>query len=129
MAVIGSLQAFSDPSWTCWLDGNLLLSANITMNLTLNKIEICPFTDILPSAIPSHNLTVVASGTADGPFLFDEIIYAPDDSTILDNATVEVDAFDSQIQYDSGWNESATGTQTSVPGASMTFDFVGTLHS
>ena len=72
------------------------------------------------------NLTVVASGTKDSPFLFDYIQYVPDASTILDNATEVVDAFDSQIKYNSGWNKlGTTGMQTSVQGASMTFDFVG----
>ena len=141
MAVLGTLQAFKEPSWTCWLDGNPF-SPNTTTNLTLNRVDVCEFDDILSSATSNHNLTVVASGTTDNPFLFDEITYVPDDSTILDNATVAVDAFDDQIQYDSEWTKLGIeigteigpevvfmGTQTSVQGASLTFDFVGALHS
>ena len=63
------------------------------------------------------------SGTTDNPFLFDFISYVPDASTILDNATVWVDASDSQ--YDSRWNMSDHQADTSVQGASMTFGFVG----
>ena len=79
------------------------------------------------TTMPS-NLSVVASNTADGLFLFDSIFYEPDASTILDNATILVEAFDSQIQYDSGWKRGNTGMETSVQGASMTFDFVGALR-
>ena len=104
VSVIGIFLSSTLPSWTCLIDG---------------------YTKPTPS-----NLTVVASGTKDSPFLFDYIQYVPVASTILDNATVVVDAFDSQIQYDSGWNNlGTTGMQMSVQDASMTCDFVGALHS
>ena len=70
------------------------------------------------------NLAVVASGTTDNPFLFDFIYYAPHAGTILDNVTVVVEASDSQIQYNSGSNISEGQPETSVQGASMTFDFL-----
>ena len=114
------------PSWTCYIDGFSLISKNISQVDRLhNNVEICSLEDIVIKPTPS-NLTVVASGTTDGPFLFDRIEYAPGASTILDNATIVVDAFDTQIQYDSGWNKlQEVGMETSVQGASMSFDFVG----
>ena len=51
------------------------------------------------------------------PFLLDYIQYAPVASTVLDNATVLVDAFDTEIQYlnDSGeWITSGDQVKTSV---------------
>ena len=75
-------------------------------------------------------MTVLASGSTDMPFLLDNIQYAPVASTILDIATVLVDAFDTQIKYlnDSGeWITSGAQVETSVQGASMIFDFIGAL--
>ena len=60
----------------------------------LNNVEIYSLQNIVIKPTPS-NLTVVASGTADSPFQVSI-------STILDNASVVVDAFDDQIHYDSG---------------------------
>ena len=130
MSVIGSFMNSSLPSWTCFIDGNPLISNNFS-NFDSNNVEICSLPNITINTTP-NNLTVVASGTTDNPFLFDYIQYVPDNSTILDNATVEISALDSQIQYDSRWNMSLVDgqVQTSVQGASMTFDFVGALpHS
>ena len=62
-------------------------------------------------------------------FVFDYIKYVPISGAILDDATVMVEAFDTQIQYSFGWNKVGTiGMETSVQGASMTFDFVGALR-
>ena len=75
-------------------------------------------------------MTVLASGTTKVPFLLDYIQYAPVASTVLDNATVLVDAFDTEIQYlnDSGeWITSGNQVKTSVQNASMIFDFIGAL--
>jgi hypothetical protein len=125
--VIGSFLTSTLPTWSCFIDGFALISNNISQ-VNLNNVEICSLQNIVTKTTPS-NLTVVALGTTSSPFLLDHIQYAPDDNTILDNATVVVDAFDSQIQYDSGWNKlGTTGVETSVQGASMTFDFVGALH-
>ena len=127
MAVIGSFLASELPSWTCLLDGNNTIS-NIPLTIDLNNAEICSFNDILPKATPS-NLTVTASGTTQNPFLFDRIQYEPDDSVILDNATVVVDAFDDQINY-TGWSRfgGTLGMETSVQGCSLIFDFVGAFR-
>lgn len=124
--VLGSFLNSTLPSWTCSIDGNALISVNLSQTpLPINSVEICSLANI--TTMPS-NLSVVASNTADGLFLFDSIFYEPDASTILDNATILVEAFDSQIQYDSGWKRGNTGMETSVQGASMTFDFVGALR-
>jgi len=94
----------------------------------LNNVEICSWHGIAPKATP-RNLTVVASGMTDNLFLFDHIQYAPDASTILDNATVVVDAFDDQIGYYSGWSPYGDfGLWTSVQGALLTLDFVGSFR-
>jgi hypothetical protein len=101
VSVIGSLLASTLPSWTCFIDGTALISSNISQVdpiYGLNNVEICSWHGIAPKTTP-RNLTVVASGTTDNLFLFDHIQYAPDASTILDNATVVVDAFDDQIGY------------------------------
>jgi hypothetical protein len=82
---------------------------------------------IVPKATPS-NLTVQVSGTTNNPFLLDRIQYEPDDSVILDNATVVVDAFDDQVSY-AGWSTlGGIGMETSMQGSSLTFDFVGAFR-
>jgi hypothetical protein len=123
VTVISSINS-TQPSWTCYVDGNTLLNSN---NISIsNNVKICTLSGIVVGTT-SSNLTVVASGTTDNPFFLDYIQYTPVASTILDNATVLVDALDSQILYDSHWNKSLAEGQvgTSVIGASMTFDFVG----
>ena len=130
--MVGAFQpsATTLPSWTCILNGNTLTSDEsdpgpYIFDLgAVNTTVLCQLQNIVTS--PS-NLTVVASGTADIPFLFSHIEYTPDASTILDNATVAIFPIDSHIQFDSGWNISnpAYQLETSVQGASMTFDFVG----
>ena len=116
------------PSWTCYLDGNSFPSNNISQILNLNNVEICSLSGISPGATYS-NLTVVASGTVDLPFLFDHIEYEPDASVILDNATIVVDAFDGDIEYSSGWTTPGEfGGETSVQGSSLNFDFVGAFR-
>ena len=121
MSVIAWVNS-SQPSWTCYIDGNLLVPENIT-NSPSNDVEICTLPNITKTT-PS-NLTVTAVD-----ILLDYIQYAPVASTIIHDATWLVDAFDSQIQYDSEWNKSGSQAETLVQGASMTFDFVGTLiHS
>ncbi|KIM42020.1 hypothetical protein M413DRAFT_410625 [Hebeloma cylindrosporum] len=126
VSVIGSFMSPTLPSWACFVDGFALISNNISdIDLLNNNVEICSLQNIVIKPTPS-NLTVVATGTADVPFLFDHIQYAPDGSTSLDNATVIVDAFDNQIQYDSGWNKlESIGMETLAQNASLTFDFVG----
>ena len=127
MYVIGSFLTSTPPSWTCFVDGFALISNNIS-ETNLNNVKICSLQNI--KTIPS-TLTVVASGTTpNNPLVFDRIQYTPDPSVILDNSTtVVVDAFDDQIHYDSGWSKLGTiGMETSVQGASMTFDFVGALY-
>ena len=130
MSALGrGFQNSSQPSWTCWLDGNYFSSNNVSWIrpvLNVNTIEMCSFTDIVPKATPS-NFTVVASGTTETPFLFDYIQYVPDARTILDNATVAVDGFDPQIEYFSGWSITPyIGLMgTSVQGSHLIFDFVG----
>ena len=128
---MGSLQADKQPSWTCYLDGNIFPSNNISSGFDINTVEMCSQEGIVrvPQASLS-TLTVAASGTADNPFLFDRIQYEPDATVILDNATVVVDAFYDKIQYGPGWNqvEAFIGLETSVPGSSMTFDFVGAFR-
>ena len=122
MSVIGSFLSSTLPSWTCFLDGNELISNTISQ-VDPNNVEICSSKNIVAKKTPS-DLTVVANS----PFLLDRIQYAPDSKTTLDDATLVVDAFDSKIKYDSEWNTfGTTGMQTSVQGASMTFDFVGAL--
>ena len=128
VSVLGSSQASSQPSWDCWLDGNKLISNSISLNL--NNVELCSLPDISPNVAPSHNLTVVASGTTNTPFLFDRIEYILDASVILDNATVVVDRSDPHIGY-SGWSTSPIGIgimATSVPGSYLVFDFIGAFH-
>ena len=115
-------------SWTCFIDGNEM--QNFNLSNANYSLPICDTSNLnVTTKTTPRNLTVVASGTTDNPFLFDFILYIPDASTILDNATVTVFPDDSQIQYDSSWNTSdATDhVQTSAKGASMTFDFVGAL--
>jgi hypothetical protein len=73
-------------------------------------------------------LTVGASGTIDTPFLFDFIHYIPDANTILDNATMVVDASDPQIGYSASWSTPNTSAVTSLPGSFLNFDFVGAFH-
>ena len=114
MSVIGSLNSTLPPSsWTCFIDGYPLISNNIS-----NTSEICSLSNIVikTTSTPS-NLTLLASGTTKVSFLLDYIQYAPVASTVLDNATVLVDAFDTEIQYlnDSGeWITSGDQVKTSV---------------
>ena len=108
-------------SWTCFIDGVAL--QNIPPSSYFIDVEICA-SNVTMETTP-NNLTVVVSGTIDNPFLFNFIEYISDTSTILDNSTVLVSASDRQIQYDSGWDLSEGQAETSVQGASMTFDFVG----
>jgi hypothetical protein len=82
VAVIGSFLASTPPPVTCYLDGNVFSSNNIS-HIHVNNVDFCSLNDIVPSATPS-NLTVKASGTTANPFLFDRIQYEPDDSVILD---------------------------------------------
>jgi hypothetical protein len=127
---MGSFLASTPPSVTCYLDGNTLISNNISL-VHLNNVDFCSLSGIVPKATPS-NLTVVASGTTDNPFLFDRIQYEPDARAILDNATVVVDALDAQkpIEYSSGWSMvGEVVMETSVPGSSLSFDFVGAFRS
>ena len=127
MFVIASYQVSTSPSWTCFIDGNALISDQFPAGPGGGE-RICWLQNIVNKTTPS-NLTVVASGTNDSPFLFDRIEYIPDASVNLGNATVVVNAYDDQIHYDSGWkNLAGVGMETSVLGASMTFDFVGALR-
>ena len=120
------------PSFTCYLDGNLFPSNNISqvLNFKLNNVEICSLSGIVRAAnATSSNLTVVASGTTSSPFLFDHIQYEPDATVILDNATIVVDAFDGQIGYSSGWTTPGEyDCETSVQNSSLNFDFVGAFR-
>jgi len=127
---MGSFQAFKLPSWTCYLDGYVIPSNNISSHSNMNAVEICSQKGIIRVLQATFStLTVAASGTADNPFLFDRIQYEPDATAVLDNATVVVDAFCDQIQYGPGWNKlGTTGMMTLDQGASMTFDFVGAFH-
>ena len=127
--VIGSFLDSNMPSWTCFVDGFSLISNNISQaDLSNNNVEICSLQNIATKTTPS-NLTVVAEGVFLASFVFDLIKYVPVSSAILDNAAVVVEAFDTQIQYSSGWNKVGTiGMETSVQGASLTFDFVGALR-
>ena len=128
--VIGSfLDSGNMPSWTCFIDGFTLISSNISQaDLSNNNVEICSLQNIAVKTTPS-NLTVVANDLFLADFVFDYIKYVPISGAILDDATVMVEAFDTQIQYSSGWNKVGTiGMETSVQGASMTFDFVGALR-
>ena len=122
--VIASFNGSSLPTWTCSINGSPLIAVNLSQTpLPINSVEICS----LANTPTVSQLSVEASGTSDGLFMFDSILYEPDASTNLDNATVLVEAFDTQIKYDSGWKQGNTGMETLVQGASMTFDFVGTL--
>jgi hypothetical protein len=125
VTVIGSLNS-TRPSWTCYVDGQAFLKSASNTNTASNNVEICTLSGIVVGTTPS-NLTVVASGTTDNPFLLDYIQYTPLASDILQdtNATILVNVLDSQIQYDSNWNKSEGQVETSVNGASMTFDFIG----
>ena len=128
--VIGSfLDSGNMPSWTCFIDGFALISNNISQaDLSNNNVEICSLQNIAVKTTTS-NLTVVANDLFLADFVFDYIKYVPISGAILDDATVMVEAFDTQIQYSSGWNKVGTiGMETSVQGASMTFDFVGALR-
>ena len=125
MYIIGSFPSSGRPSWTCFIDGNPVISEGHD-GPGENNVILC---SSLPSATAS-NLTVVASGTPDTPFLFDRIQYTPDASFSLDNATVVVSASDPQIQEDSGWTKfgPGLGIETSVQGSSLSFDFVGAFR-
>ena len=137
MGVIGSFMypdrpvslASVLPSWTCYLDGNAFLSTNISQLLNLNNVEICSLSGFIRDNISSINLTVLAAGTVENPFLFDHLEYKPDATVITDNATVLVDAFDGDIEYSSGWTPSGDfGWETSVQGSTLNFDFVGVFR-
>ena len=139
MVVMGSVlgpQAGTVAGSCSIVDGNDL-TTTLTESLTEysssanNNIYFCELeseTETTPS-----QLTVTASGTFDNPFLFDYIQYTPVASTNLDNATVMVQPFDSQIQYNSGgWTINTSATPGFVEtwvrnglNPSMTFDFVG----
>jgi len=124
---MASFQNSTLPSWTCFINGKAVISANAFINL--NYVEICSSSvnDVASKTTPT-NLTVVASGTSDNPFLFDHIQYVPDASTILDNATVVVDAYDDQIHYSQEWTPyKSIGLEASAKEASLTFDFIGAL--
>ena len=128
MFVIGSSNNTLPPSsWTCYINGNRDTSPSN------NNVEICSLSNIVDNNTTPVNLTVQALGTSQMPFLLDYIQYAPIGS-IPDNATVLVDAFDTQIKYrdasggnDSGWVVSGDQVETTLQGASMIFDFVGAL--
>ena len=124
VSVIGSFLKPTIPSWMCFIDG-FTLTLNSISQVNQNNVEICSLQNIVIKSTPS-NLTVVASATFDGPFLFDHVQYALSASTILDTATVVVDVFNDQIHYDSGWSKlGSTGMEMSVQNALMTFDFMG----
>ena len=133
VSVIGSVTPNSlMPSWFCYLDGNLFPPNDTSkfLGINLNNVQICSLSGIVraPSAT-SSNLTVVASGTTDSPFLFDYIQYEPDATVILDNLTISVDAFDGDIGYSSGWTRlDPFGFVTSVQNSSLNFDFVGAFR-
>ena len=137
MRVIGSFKfpgpdltpASPLPSLTCYLDGNIFPSNNISGLLNINNAEICSLSSIVRArGATFSNLTVVASGTTESPFLFDNIRYEPDATVILDNATIVVDAFDSHIEYSSGWTAGGFGYETSMQASTLNFDFVGAFH-
>jgi hypothetical protein len=72
---------------------------------------------------------VVATGTIESRFQFDSIRYVPGASVILDNATVLVDANDTQIKYGHRWRSFRDlGMQTTANGSMMTIDFIGGLR-
>jgi len=123
--VIASFLNSPPPSWTCFIDGNALVPGGFPSPSLLNGAQICSFYNIhnTPTTRP-FNLTVVASGTSDNPFLFDRIEYTPDASVPLDNATVKVDSSYDQIHYSSGWSTNSP-KRTSEKGSSLTFDFIG----
>ena len=131
VGVIGSLAPNSFlPPWTCYLDGNLFPSNDTSNMLGLNNVEFCSLSGVVrPPSATSSNLTVVASGTTDNPFLFDHIQYEPDATVILDNVTILVDAFDGDIGYSGGWTtRNPFGFETSVQNSSLNFDFVGAFR-
>jgi len=126
VAVMGSFLASTPPSVTCYLDGILFFSNNISLS-HLNNVNFCSLNGIFPSATPSK-LTVKASGTTGNPFLFDRIQYEPGASVVLDNATVVVDASDGKIGY-SGWSTlDGLDLGTSVQGSYLIFDFIGAFR-
>ena len=134
MVVIGSVlgpQTFT-PAGSCSVDDGFVFNISKYSLSASNNVYFCGQSQIETHRAPNQ-LTVIASGTFDNPFLFDYIRYTPVANTIFDNATVMVQPFDSQIQYNSGgWtiNTSATPgfVETWVQNAlnpSMTFDFIG----
>jgi hypothetical protein len=130
VVVLGSFQASKLPSWTYYLDGNVFPSKNISLGVDLNNVENRSLNGIV--RVPettSSNLTVVASGTTDNPFLCDHIQYSRDATVVLDNETILVGAFDGHIGYSSGWTTPGEiGRQTSVQGSTLNFDFVGAFR-
>jgi hypothetical protein len=123
---VSNIGASTVPTWSCYINGFALIPSNIS-DVNRSNWDFCALQNI-STATPS-NLTVIASGTSDSPFQFDRIEYIPDASVILDNATILVDANDTQIKYDSGWSDfRGIGMETSVNGSTMTLDFIGEVR-
>ena len=69
-----------------------------------------------------HILTVVANGTDQDPFVFDQIQYSPSGSVSLNESLVRVDTDSPSIQYSNlGWNLTNQWTNYALSGTNSSF--------
>ena len=126
MGSFSNIGASTVPSWNCSIDGVDLIPSD-TPALERNNWELCSLQNI-DSSSPSL-LTVLATSTIESRFQFDSIRYVPGPSVVLDDATVLVDANDTQINYGHRWRSFGDlGMETTANGSLMTIDFIGALH-
>ncbi|KAH9481886.1 hypothetical protein JR316_0006416 [Psilocybe cubensis] len=126
----------TNPSWECFIDG---LSGPIVAQpgsaVFGNNIPLCAVSGLQDGS--EHTITTRARVEGDRTFWFDYVRYLPSASVPLDNATLWIDAGDSQIQYSTGWesasaltnNENGFPKVVNTAGPALEFSFVGNMIS
>ena len=115
-----------DPQWDCYLDGAQFKS-NDAFAYPLNNWVMC---EQLSIPDDQHIFTVNATIRNGQPFWFDYILYAPSVNVPLQEKTIFIEAFDTEVeksmQESKAWQPfGPTANITTIPGTSFKFNFTG----
>lgn len=112
--------AVTNPSWECIVDGKSI--AVQTYSYANNRLLLCSLFDMADGV---HTIVVNVHVKDNRTFWFDHLTYQPSASVPLDNAAITVEVPEPEMHFGTGWEQFASGYETSVTGSTFTFDFHG----
>jgi hypothetical protein len=110
-------------TWQCIVDGVSVPSA--TVGAAENRLLFCEKEGLSDGP---HVITVNATVSNQQTFWFDYIQYLPSPSMSLAQASLSIDADDSQLRYGVGWTPNFPGNMTRQTGSTFSFEFDGNFH-